>query len=82
MSNPNPNLSNLTRAGMGQPRKGHKAISLYFTPELIDKINAVASQQGWKKNYVAEQYLRGSLGLPTDYTVDELDLIAHGTPID
>lgn len=81
MSNPTPKLENLTHRS-GQPIKGHKRIQTYLSPELLDKIDALASQQDWKKNYIIEQYLRAAFGLNTDYPVDELDLIAHGTPIE
>ena len=81
MPNPNPKTENLT-SHLGQPVKGHKRIQTYLSPELLDKIDALASQQDWKKNYIIEQYLRAAFGLRTDYTPDELDLIAHGAPIE
>lgn len=79
---PNPNITprpeNLTRAGMGQPRKGHVKVLYSLPPELLAKIDEVATQQGWKRNYTITQLLSARLGLQSDYDNSGLDLILKG----
>lgn len=83
---PNPNITprpeNLTRAGMGQPRKGLVRVELTLTPELLTQIDKTTAQQNWKRNYLIEQTLRAISGLPSDYNLDDLTLIFRGAPID
>jgi hypothetical protein len=51
---PNPNIKpipeNLTRAGMGRPRKDYERIQVTLPPLLVAKMNAVAAERGVKRN--------------------------------
>jgi hypothetical protein len=73
--NPNPNLKNLTRAGMGRPCKNLQRISLTLTPELLEKIDAIATWKECHRNYLIEQILRVAIALPADYSQFELEQI-------
>jgi hypothetical protein len=79
---PNPNIvprpENLTRAGMGQPPKGLQRVQVTLSPQLIEKLDAVTSKQGWKRNYLIEQTLRAIAGLSSDYSLFELEQIFAG----
>lgn len=83
---PNPNITprpeNLTRAGMGQPRKNLVRVELTLTPELLAQLNKTKVQQQWNRNYLVEQALRAIAGLPSDYSLDDLILIFQGAPIE
>jgi hypothetical protein len=63
MSNPNPapRPENLTRAGMGQPKKGHKRIQVVGPPHVLDAVKAYAKAHKLDISQVAvaafEQYL-------------------------
>jgi hypothetical protein len=51
---PNPNSKsipeNLTRAGMGRPRKGYERIQVTLPPWLVAKMKAIAAKRGIKRN--------------------------------
>jgi hypothetical protein len=79
MSNPNPPLENLTRAGMGQPLKGLQRTVINLSPDLLEHLDKTMQQQDWKRNYLVEQCLRTMFGLSSDYTLFELQQIIAGT---
>lgn len=68
MANPNitPRPENLTRAGMGQPKKGYKPKLVTLPPELIDRIQAIADSRKVKFNAVL-------IAAMTDYCDLDLD---------
>lgn len=78
MANPHPKTENLTRAGKGQPRKGLCRTNYTLTPELVNRLKAIAQQQGWKENYTVENALRSILGLDSDYDEADFALIREG----
>ena len=80
MPNPKPLLTNLTRAGKGQPKKGNLTISLAMQPSTIAAIDKIVQQQGWKRNYTIEQIVRLHLSLDCDYDAGDWDLILQGKP--
>ena len=61
---PNPNITprpeNLTRAGMGQPRKGRKRVNITLPPSVLKMIDTAVSIQGkgCDRSYFIEQMAR------------------------
>ena len=80
MSNPNPNQSGLNRSGRKPVRRVR--LDTKIDPLVLEMLQAIALRQGWKFNYTLEQYLKCSLGMPTDYNRGDLELIAKGAPIE
>lgn len=81
MPNPKPPIENLTWR-QGAPRKGRKRINITLPPEVIEALDRVATQQDWDRSYTIEQFCRAALGLPTDYSPEDLGLIVQGAPIE
>lgn len=77
MPNPKPKLENLTRMGKGRPAKGLARVQITLTPQLLDRIESIASLKGWKRNYLVEQLLRISLGLPSEFSQEDLRQIQN-----
>ena len=51
-------------------------------PDLLAKIDEVATQQEWKRNYTVIQLLSARLGLQSDYDNADLDLILKGHSVE
>lgn len=82
MPNPNPKLENLTRAGMGQPKKGRKRIQVTLPPELIERLDEVATLQDWDRSYTIEQLCRAMLDFKPDYDESDFVLIRQGRGVE
>ena len=76
-------LGNL-KPGKGRPPRDTKQLNITLPNPVLDVINRIAEQQGWTKSYTIEMYLRKSLNLVdiNGYSIDDLDLIAKGIPIE
>lgn len=62
----------------GQPRRGEevaKNLGVSVAGEVNARIQEVAQRQKWSKSYLVEQILRVYLGLPSDYTWEDLQLV-------
>lgn len=62
----------------GQPRRGEevaKNLGVSVAGEVNTRIQEVAQRQKWSKSYLVEQILRVYLGLPSDYTWEDLQLV-------
>ncbi len=82
MPNPNPKIENLTRAGLGRPRKELKAVLVPLSPELLERLAEIQAQQDWPRNYLIEQVLRAFLEMPSDYDADDFALIIKGATVE
>lgn len=69
---------NLTNAGKGRPNKRLKRVLLPLSPELLDRIDEIAQQQDWARNYTVEQLCRAMLDLNPDYDEADFALIRAG----
>jgi hypothetical protein len=76
-------LANL-KPGVGRPPRDTAQISLTLPTPLLQLLDRIAEQQGWKRSYTIEMYLKKSLNLFEfdGYSIDDLDLIAKGAPIE
>jgi hypothetical protein len=76
-------LANL-RPGKGRPPTDNTQISLTIPRSLLNQVDRICQQQGWKRSYAIEIYLKKGLNLLEigGYDIDDLDLIAKGAPIE
>ncbi len=72
MANPNPKIENLTRAGMGRPRKGLTKVTISLSPELLKRLAEIQAQHKLTRNYLVEQILRSWLGMQSDNDLESL----------
>jgi hypothetical protein len=87
---PNPNITprpeNLTRAGMGQPKKGRKRVNITLPPSVLELIDAAVYSQGkgCDRSYFIEQMARALLepGERGDkYSLSDFELIRQGKKV-
>ena len=76
-------LANL-RPGVGRPPSDTAQITLTLPKPLLALLDRIAIQQGWKRSYTIETYLKKGLNLAEfgGYSANDLDLIAKGAPIE
>jgi hypothetical protein len=76
-------LANL-KPGIGRPPRDTAQINVTLSKPLLALIDRIAIKQGWKRSYVIEMYLKKSLNLFEfdGYSLDDLNLIAKGAPIE
>ena len=76
-------LANL-RPGVGRPPTDTAQITLTLSKPLLELLDLIAVQQGWRRSYTIETYLKKGLNLVEfgGYFSDDLDLIAKGAPIE
>jgi hypothetical protein len=76
-------LANL-RPGVGRPPTDNEQIKMTIPRSLLAQIDRICQQQGWKRSYVIEVYLKKGLNLAEfgGYSDDDLTLIAKGAPIE
>lgn len=89
---PNPNIKprpeNLTRAGMGQPRKGRSRAQITLPPEVLKRLDEIAEQQEWDRSYTIELFICAIAGIteikgkPVAYDLQDLLLIAAGAKLE
>lgn len=71
----------------GSPNKSPNpkiSVSHALTKEVVEAIAKLPQIQSreWSKSYLAEQLWRNYLGLSSDYSVSDLDLISKGEVIE
>ena len=76
-------LANL-RPGVGRPPTDTAQITLTLPKPLLALLDRIAAQQGWRRSYAIEVYLKKGLNLVEfgGYSADDLNLIAKGAPIE
>jgi hypothetical protein len=63
---------NLTRAGLGQPRKNLRLIKVALSPDLINRLALASNSANRPRNYIIEQICRAFFDLPIDQKAKKL----------
>lgn len=73
-----PRPENLTRAGMGQPKKGRSRVQITLPPELIAHLDKIAAQQKWNRSETVEYCCRAILDFNPHFDEADFALIRQG----